>query len=203
MFTEAEGTALELSWKLHKITILTRLAKAKLEEGVFPFPFLKHQFVHIFYLSCPEKKKLLYNTTEWITIAQKWRSSYGNLSWQLSCSVSSSFCHICVGRISQPIKDYRGFLVLTRLNSLPSTSAILSVTQPNCPQLPKTASCCLNIKKLKSSHGLPFYSGWLKQDSLMDTEIKSWSTLSLLHTSQTFYPCNSATLTSPTQKIPI
>lgn len=64
MFTEAEGTAFELNWELHMITILTRLAKTKLGEGVFPSSFLKHQFVHIFYLSCPEKKKLLLNTTK-------------------------------------------------------------------------------------------------------------------------------------------
>lgn len=64
MFTEAEGTAFELNWELHIITILKRLAKAKLGEGMFPSSFLKHQFVHIFSLSCPEKKKLLLNTTK-------------------------------------------------------------------------------------------------------------------------------------------
>lgn len=60
----------------------------------------------------------------------------------------------------------------------------------------------INIKKLKSSHGL--HSILDDQDrianSLMDIEIKSWNALSLLHTSQTFYPCNSATLTFLTQK---
>lgn len=44
MFTEAEGTAFELSWELHMITILTRLAKAKLlsEASIYShiLPFL-------------------------------------------------------------------------------------------------------------------------------------------------------------------
>lgn len=58
MFTEAEGTAFELSWELHMIAIPTRLAKAKLGEGVFPSPFLKHQFVHIL-LFLPRKEKAI------------------------------------------------------------------------------------------------------------------------------------------------
>lgn len=55
-----EGTAVNLNCEVHVITILTiMLVKAELWKGVFPSLFLKHQFIHVFYLSSPEKNKLL------------------------------------------------------------------------------------------------------------------------------------------------
>lgn len=56
MFTEAEGTAFELNWELHIITILKRLAKAKLGEGMFPSSFLKHQFATYFTFLAQKRK---------------------------------------------------------------------------------------------------------------------------------------------------
>lgn len=152
MFTEAEGAAFELSWELHIITILT----SKTQGRCLPLPFSQTSICPHILPFLPRKEKAIVEHYKVDYYSQKWRSSWGNLSWQLSCSVSCSFCHICVGSISAHQGLHLGVPCTHEAQQPPLYTCHSPWDTTQLPTATKDSWLLfkINIKNLKLSHGL-------------------------------------------------